>query len=171
MLVVSAKRCSKCGDTKPVDAFSRDSANKSGLRGQCKSCDSAKNKAWSSKNPERKKENRKRWRQENLAIVVYDRMLHEQGNKDSYRVRVRNRKRHLNTINEMEPGQWESLVRVYGGRCLYPRCNETQVTQDHVIPISKGGRHHVSNLQPLCHSHNSGKGASTQDFRAFVVTG
>ena len=32
------KRCSKCGETKPVPAFSRKASSKDGLRSQCKAC-------------------------------------------------------------------------------------------------------------------------------------
>lgn len=35
----SAKTCSKCGKTKPLWAFSRDSRQKDGLRSTCKECD------------------------------------------------------------------------------------------------------------------------------------
>lgn len=48
--------------------------------------------------------------------------------------------------------------------CL--RCgSERNKTIDHVIPLSRGGRNHVSNYQLLCRKCNELKGATTIDFR------
>lgn len=35
---------------------------------------------------------------------------------------------------------------------------EVMMTSDHKIPKSKGGINHISNRQPMCYLHNSGKG-------------
>ncbi len=35
---------------------------------------------------------------------------------------------------------------------------EVMMTSDHKIPKSKGGINHISNRQPMCYPHNSGKG-------------
>ena len=40
-------------------------------------------------------------------------------------------------------------------------CGVDEVTLDHIIPISRGGRHAVGNLQPLCRACNGSKGART----------
>lgn len=56
-----------------------------------------------------------------------------------------------------------------GGRCYY--CGlvldwETTFTIDHIVPRSKGGKHHIENVVPCCRSCNSGKGNRTlEDFR------
>ena len=43
--------------------------------------------------------------------------------------------------------------------CAHPGCNEnTNLTVDHIIPLSKGGGDELSNLQFLCRKHNSQKG-------------
>jgi hypothetical protein len=61
--------------------------------------------------------------------------------------------------------EWKAILSLYDGRCL--RCGAAGVTltKDHVIPLSEGGSNSASNLQPLCGSCNSRKGARTIDFR------
>lgn len=46
--------------------------------------------------------------------------------------------------------------------CVHPDCNETvALTVDHIHPLSKGGSDEISNLQFMCHGHNSKKGDRT----------
>lgn len=50
------------------------------------------------------------------------------------------------------------LVRRYGGLCAY--CRERPYKHfDHVIPLSRGGRHGIGNLLPACAPCNLAKGA------------
>ncbi len=60
--------------------------------------------------------------------------------------------------------EWRALCEQYDNRCL--ACGNTgPLTADHIVPLSKGGRHDISNIQPLCRSCNSHKRTKTVDYR------
>lgn len=65
------------------------------------------------------------------------------------------------------PEEWIQLKARYDHTCLCcgQREPDIRLTIDHVIPISKGGRNDIGNIQPLCRSCNSSKGAKSIDYR------
>lgn len=81
-------------------------------------------------------------------------------NLDRYRAR-----KAAAPINDLTCDQWQEILSVYHYRCVY--CDETcwrcrqrkhVLTKDHIIPLSKGGSHTVSNIVPACKKCNSKKG-------------
>lgn len=53
--------------------------------------------------------------------------------------------------------EWRHVQNMFGGRCAY--CGRSgPLDQDHVIPLSRGGRHAIANIVPACRSCNSSKG-------------
>lgn len=52
---------------------------------------------------------------------------------------------------------WRKLLHRFDNRCAY--CgSDGELTKDHVVPISRGGRHAVGNIVPACWQCNMSKG-------------
>lgn len=65
------------------------------------------------------------------------------------------------SVSEADYAQLRSLL---GVACL--RCgSDVAVQWDHIIPLSRKGPHHATNLQPLCRPCNEQKYARTADYR------
>lgn len=69
--------------------------------------------------------------------------------------------------------EFRALCERFENRCLACGAGDVPLTRDHVVPLSKGGRHHISNIQPLCGKCNSEKGTAIIDYREglFAVGG
>jgi len=79
-------------------------------------------------------------------------------NKD-YISWIKNKRNRMPKIGGHTFGEWENLKMQYNRIC--PSCHksepEIKLTQDHIIPLSKGGSDNIENIQPLCQSCNSKK--------------
>lgn len=169
------KICSTCKKEKPLIEFYKHKNRKDGYRGQCKNCfktypekERQRSKKWYENNREyallmskeyfkkhpevnhkaskkyrdshieEKKIQVKKWRQNNHGKVL-----------ESTRKR-RNIKR--GTTGSHTFGEWELLKIQYGFTC--PCCNKSEpnikLTEDHIVPLSKGGSDYIENIQPLC---------------------
>jgi 5-methylcytosine-specific restriction endonuclease McrA len=52
---------------------------------------------------------------------------------------------------------WQTLLTRFDNRCAYCGSQE-ELTKDHIVPISRGGRHSVGNIIPACWKCNMSKG-------------
>jgi 5-methylcytosine-specific restriction endonuclease McrA len=66
-------------------------------------------------------------------------------------------------VNDLTAIQWSRLKKHYGGCCAYcfVYVGYQRLTQDHIIPLSRGGNHTLSNVAPCCRSCNSRKQSKT----------
>lgn len=60
--------------------------------------------------------------------------------------------------NDFTLADWQAILEHYDQRCAYCGIDST-LSQDHIIPLSRGGPHTISNIVPACGSCNSRKGA------------
>lgn len=89
------------------------------------------------------------------ADAIYRKKHPEQieGHRETYRALKKNA-----PINDLSALQWREIQAVCDHRCVYCRKRaKGHLTQDHIMPLSKGGSHTVSNVVPACQSCNSRK--------------
>lgn len=100
--------------------------------------------------PDKAKEQARRWRQE-----------HPEKRRVYGHLR---RARKMAVGGSYTESEWQALCTWFGNQCL--SCGEIEnLTVDHVVPLIKGGRNSIDNLQPLCFSCNCKKQAKTIDYR------
>ena len=97
---------------------------------------------------ERTKKGRAAWRQVNAGKIAAWSKLHRA-------------RKMLAPVNDLTDEQWDERVVEFRGRCAYCLNPMATVTQDHLIPLSRGGSHTLSNVVPCCKSCNSKKHART----------
>lgn len=130
-------RCGRCGAFLAKDLFHATRRNSLGIKSDCKTCHSRVSIA--SRNPERAR-------------------ARAQRNEAARRARK------AGSGGVVSSQDWSHLLEILGSACL--KCgSDEKITQDHIVPLSKGGLHHPRNVQPLCRPCNERKQASIADYR------
>ena len=102
---------------------------------------------WSKNNPEKKKASEQNWIKNHPEKMA------------SYQAQAHARRRGAQeTEHPLTAAEWLYIKAVYDSRCVYCRRKLKKLTQDHIIPVSKGGKHTIENVVPSCQSCNSRKG-------------
>lgn len=169
------KICTKCKESKPSTEFFKCSSTKIGLMSICKSCHTARNLVYCAVNKDAVKKRSQEWRERNAdwyragRKIYMKKWMQDTKERDKWKRRLKNNKRR-DVINrgDVPEWAWKALLDLFGGVCL--KCGSSDcITIDHIIPISKGGAHDISNVQPLCSVCNSRKNAKTWDGRPIKI--
>lgn len=138
------KRCTKCGECKPLSEFYKRSASKDGLRSECKDCKKLDDKKWRENNREYDLERKANWKKENRGKV----------NKS---LRKRNEMKRALPY-PTDSSDFDLVQAEYGYRCAVTGSKE--YTIEHFIPISWGhGGSTINNIYPVSRKINMRKSA------------
>lgn len=132
----------------------------------------AKMREWRKNNSDKDKAHCAKWRAENIEYVREKSRIqsteYRKNNHDKVIASThRYRKRVKENGGEFTGAQWSAIKELFGHRCLAcdKREPDIKLSPDHVIPISKGGKNCVSNIQPLCRKCNRIKSDKITDYR------
>jgi 5-methylcytosine-specific restriction endonuclease McrA len=76
------------------------------------------------------------------------------------------------SINDFNETEWGLLKELYDYRCAYCGDKFDSITMDHIVPISNGGNHTLSNIVPACMHCNCSKHTKTIEPKlklAFII--
>ena len=142
------KTCSKCKETKLFCEFNKKSVRKDGHSSYCRKCAAEMRAVYRAKNPYWKLTEAQK-----QAKRIYSRSWNAT-NKDkrSLATSIRRASKKNNGIFQVTANEIKKLRL---GNCFY--CASPGGEIDHVIPLTKGGRHSIGNLVSCCRKCNSSK--------------
>lgn len=156
------KKCSVCMESKDESEFYDHKST-------CKLCYRENKTNRDSKNRTRinkwmsdfRNKNKERFRK---MRILWDRKYVKEHPEVNRMKRRRRRALEKNSEGIFTQSEWVELCHKFNDRCI--RCGKTgDLTADHIIPISKGGRSDISNIQPMCNGCNKSKKDKTIDYR------
>lgn len=119
--------------------------------------------AWESRNPDKVKASKKKWDEANPGATQSAIRKWKRANLAKLSVYEQNRRtRKQAALGAITPAEWQAIRKKQGGRCAYCQ-RKTALTMDHIVPLSAGGCNFAYNIQGLCGSCNSTKGARIPD--------
>ena len=184
---MEVKHCTKCGELKSLDLFSKNKNKKYGVQPMCKECFrnyyiknkekySIKSREWAANNPDkvkekidrykrnhpdRVKETQKRYRANNRLNSLERYKKYNRENRDKRRLLEQSRRARIMSSNgKLSIGLRNKLLKLQKGKC--PCCKGKlgcDFHMDHIMPLSLGGLNIDENIQLLCKSCNLSKGA------------
>jgi hypothetical protein len=119
------KRCSKCGELKPLDSFYKQATGRDGRRADCKDCFAVRARDWYSKNRDHAVERARKWQQDNPERVRAYRRQRNALNREQVR------EGHLRRKFGLTLDSYAELLARQGDGCAI--CGEPEETSSHHV--------------------------------------
>lgn len=174
-------RCSACGVEKERDEFTT-GLRKDGSASMCKPCMREYAKKWRAEHKESELARYERYRKENAEKVraaARERMrkkraenaaqvaeYERQYRKDNpekvaqWHAKKRAARYGAKAGDTVTAKEWRDIKRRYSNHCVYCLKPFARLQMDHVVALSKGGRHIAYNIVPACAPCNNSKHAN-----------
>lgn len=104
---------------------------------------------WAKENPEKRKEIKRRSGKKQAQKRI------KNGTNKMYCQRRAARKKAL--VNDLTMEQWLNSLEYFDSSCAYCGSKESNLQQEHIIPLSKNGGYTASNIIPACQPCNTSK--------------
>ena len=161
----SQKYCAACSVTVKREGFFRwraanlEKAREDSRKWRVAHLEKAKerDRQWRAANPERAKKNLRKWQAANPERVNELCRKWRAANPD--KVAVTNHARRRSIIGSFTADELKAKFEEHGNKCVHCGTTEQKLTVDHITPLKRGGTNNIDNVQPLCQSCNSRKGA------------
>lgn len=103
------------------------------------------------------KEERKQYRERKKEYFKEKHKQYKLNNPDYNKTNCQRRKaKKMSLPNDLTIQQWEECKKTFNNKCCY--CGKDGVmTQEHFVPLSKGGEYTINNIIPACASCNFSK--------------
>ena len=165
------KICTSCELSIVISDFVLDKRAKDGHGSWCKFCKNEKNIKWAKENRQATNKIVKRWRQNNKEKVAQAKSEWRKNNKEKHLEQKRKwnknnkeksalysaKRRALKRSGDIALVTATDMKKLYSKDCIY--CGSKGEQIDHVIPLSRGGRHAIGNLASSCTKCNQSKGS------------
>jgi hypothetical protein len=159
------KICASCGIQKSYLEFHKDKNRSDGHYSNCKSCESKRGK-------KKYKNNAKKINKRHSKNYYKKKKYYQEKHKEWYFANpgysqhraIRRRALERKAEGSYTQEEFETLCQRYGNICLC--CGKRKkLSVDHIVPLSKGGKNSIDNIQPLCITCNKKKATKTIDYR------
>ncbi len=118
-----------------------------------------KSRKWRTKNKEKAIAAHKRWTLENPEKYKSSMARYQKANRLRYNLHEAKRRAMISSGEVVDPKEVIARCGMICGICLKKIKTKKEISWDHIVPLSKGGLHETSNIQPSHLICNIMKGA------------